>query len=347
MRALVFGGPLTLQVEDRPIPEPGPGEVRLRVRAVGICGSDLHGYTGDTGRRAPGQIMGHEIGAVVEASDEGPPAGTVATVHPVLFCGECRMCRDGETSLCERRQVIGVTPTLQGGYADYICVPARNVVPVPAASVEHAALVEPLAVALHAARRGGVAPGADVLVTGAGTIGIACLLAARRDGAGRVFVSEPLAARRALAAELGATVIDPGTDDVVELVREGTGGGVDVALDAVGISSTVNAATAATRPGGAVVLVGMGRPRIDLDLFAVVVEERRLIGTFCYSERHFLETAEWVASGTLDLERVIQRRAGFDDVIPLFHRLAVGEDDATKALLVTDMPGEAGGGAPA
>lgn len=340
MRALVFGGPLSLRVEERPKPEPGPGDVLLRVRAVGICGSDLHGYTGDTGRRAPGQIMGHEIGAVVETSGEGgPPAGAVATVHPVLFCGECAMCLRGETSLCERREVIGVTPTLQGGYADYMCVRARNVVAVPQASVEHAALVEPLAVALHAARRGGVERGATVVVMGAGTIGIACLLAAMRDGAERVVVSEPLEARRALAAELGAIVIDPASENVAARTREIAPGGVDVALDAVGISDTVNAAAAATRPGGAVVLVGMGKPRIDLDLFAVVVEERRLVGTFCYSERHFLETAEWVASGTLDLDRVIQRRAGFDEVVPLFHRLAVGEDDATKALLVTDDAG--------
>lgn len=336
MRALVFGGPLSLSVEERPLPEPVPGEVRLRIDAVGVCGSDLHGYTGDTGRRHPGQIMGHEIGATVDVGAAGGlPEGARATVHPVLFCGHCRYCVRGETNLCLTRQVIGVNPELQGAFADFMVVPAVNVIPVPDAPAEHAAMVEPLAVALHGARRGEVRPGDSVLVTGGGAIGVACLLAALREGAERVFLSEPLAARRELAESLGAIVLDPAQVDVAEAVVEATGGGADVALEAVGLTPTIEAAVRSTRRDGAVVLVGMGRPRVELDLFSVVVEERRLVGTFCYSERDFVETAEWVAGGIPALDRVIQRRAGFDDMVPLFHRLAVGEDDATKAVLVT------------
>ena len=337
MRALVFGGPLVLAVEERPTPEPGPGEVRLHIDAVGVCGSDLHGYTGDTGRRHPGQIMGHEIGATVDvAADGSPPEGARATVHPVLFCGKCRYCLRGETNLCVTRQVIGVNPELQGAFADYMVVPAINVIPVPDAPSEHAAMVEPLAVALHAARRGGVTPGDTVLVTGGGAIGIASLLAAKREGAERVFLSEPLAHRRELAESLGAIVLDPAAVDVADAMMDATDGGADVALEAVGLAPTIDAAVRSTRRDAAVVMVGMGLPRIELDLFAVVVEERRLIGTFCYSQADFIETAEWVAAGIPELDRVIQRRAGFDDMVPLFHRLALGQDDATKAVLVTD-----------
>jgi 2-desacetyl-2-hydroxyethyl bacteriochlorophyllide A dehydrogenase len=329
MRALVFERPLSLVVEERPEPRPGPGEVRLRVEAVGICGSDLHGYTGETGRRAPGMVMGHEIGAVVEET------GAVATVHPVLFCGACRYCRAGSTELCLERQVIGVTPSLQGGFADYICVPERNAVEVPGALAEHAALVEPLAVGLHAVRRGGVQPGDRVFVAGAGTIGLVCVLAALREGAADVLVSEPLEHRRALAASLGASVLDPAEVDVARAVGEATQGGVERALDAVGISATIRAALRATADDGTVVFVGMGLPAVELDLYAVVVNERRIVGTFCYSERDFLDAAAWVSSGALDLGRLIERRVGFDEVAAVFHRLAVGEDDAVKALLVT------------
>jgi 2-desacetyl-2-hydroxyethyl bacteriochlorophyllide A dehydrogenase len=329
MRALVFERPLSLVVEERPEPEPGPGEVRLRVGAVGICGSDLHGYTGETGRRTPGMVMGHEIGGVLEET------GAVATVHPVLFCGACSYCLAGSTELCVERRVIGVTPTLQGGFADAVCVPERNVVEVPGAHVEHAALVEPLAVALHAVRRGGVREGDRVFVAGAGTIGLVCLLAARREGAGEVLVSEPSAHRRSLAESFGATVLDPTELDVAEAVREATGGGAERALDAVGVSATADATLRATADDGTVVFVGMGLPRIDLDLYAIVVSERRIVGTFCYSERDFLDAAEWVASGELDLDRLIERRVGFDEVAGVFHRLAVGEDEAVKALLLT------------
>lgn len=329
MRALVFDKPRSLVIEERPDPVPGDGEVRLRVGAVGLCGSDLHGYTGENGRRVPGMIMGHEIGATLDGGDR------VVTVHPVLFCGRCRYCAAGRTEACVERRVIGVTPQLQGGFADYICVPERNVVEVPGASVEHAALVEPLAVGLHAARLAGVEPGDRVFIAGAGTIGLVCLLAARRLGAEEVFVGELSAHRREAAARFGATALDASSGTVPEQVREATGGGAERAFDAVGLSPTLADALAATADCGTVVLVGMGRPRIELDLLSVVVNQRRIVGTFCYSEQDFLDAAEWVASGTLDLDGLIERRAGFDEIAAVFHRLALGEDDAVKALLVT------------
>jgi threonine dehydrogenase-like Zn-dependent dehydrogenase len=329
MRALVFDKPRSLVVEERPDPEPAAGELRLRVRAVGVCGSDLHGYTGENGRRVPGMIMGHEIGATLDGTDD------VVAVHPVLFCGGCNPCRAGHTEACRTRQVIGVTPHLQGGFADYICVRERNVVALPGATVEEAALVEPLAVGLHAARLAGIEDGDRVYIAGAGTIGLVCLLAAKRVGAAEIFVGELSEHRREVAAALGATVLDPGAGDVAEHVREATDGGVERAFDAVGISATLATSLGAAADYGTVVLVGMGRPTIELDLLSVVVNQRRIVGTFCYSERDFLDAAEWVCSGTLGLTRLVERRAGFDEIAGVFHRLAIGEDDAVKALLLT------------
>jgi threonine dehydrogenase-like Zn-dependent dehydrogenase len=273
-------------------------------------------------------IMGHEIGAVDEAT------GVVVSVHPMLFCDACDHCRSGETGLCEHREVIGVAPHIQGGFADYISVPRRNVVPMPGVSPEHAALVEPLAVGLHAARIGQIAAGDRTVVVGGGTIGLVSLLAAKRRGADRVVVVEPSAHRRAVAETLGATTVDPTGADVVAAVAELVGDGVPCAIDAVGISASLQTALDVTARNGAVVLLGMGRPRIELDLMAVVVLQRRILGAFCYSEQDFLDAAAWVREGSLPLETLIERRVGFDEIAIVFDRLATGEDEAVKALLI-------------
>lgn len=325
MRALVFSGPSSLVVEERPVPVPAAGERRLRVRAVGICGSDLHGYTGENGRRQFGMIMGHEIAAIDEATDR------LVTVHPVLFCGDCTNCLAGRTEACAKRRVIGVTPELQGGFADWICVPEQNIVPMDGATAEYAALVEPMAVGLHAVRIGSIQPGDRVTVIGGGTIGIVCALAASDLGAEAVIV-EPSPHRRAVAAAAGLTAVEPGSGSQLPVGARSA----DVAIDAVGTTATLDAALAATRELATVVLVGMGRPRIEFDLLALVVSQRRILGTFCYSERDFLDAAAWVRTGSPPLDHLIERRPRFDGVADVFHRLALGQDDAVKALLIVD-----------
>lgn len=339
MRTLVLEDYRRLAVERRPVPRPGAGEALVAIAATGICGSDLHGYTGENGRRCPGQVMGHEtVGRVVgyggPAPAGAPAPGTPVTVNPLLACDACPACAAGDAHLCARRRVIGVDPAISSAFADFLVAPADNLVPwSAAATLEHGALVEPLAVGMHAVNRGRVRAGDVVLVIGAGPIGQAAVLAVRRLG-GTVLVSEPQAARRTLAAGLGAQPLDPASDDVVTAARDLTAGaGVPVVIDAVGSGRTVASGIDACARGGRCVLVGMGSPRIDVAAYGLSTEERSLVGAFCYSRDEFAETAAWAGAHDDLLARLVSRTAPVDEAADRFRGLAAGDDDASKIII--------------
>jgi 2-desacetyl-2-hydroxyethyl bacteriochlorophyllide A dehydrogenase len=339
MRALVYRGPGDIGVEDRPDPRPGPDEVLLRITATGICGSDLHGYTGENKRRHPGQVMGHEtvgriaaVGSTV--SDEALRPGRVATVNPVIGCGECAQCAAGNEQMCARRRVIGVNRDIQSSFAELMLAPARNVVVLPdSIPEEYGALVEPLAVGYHAAVTGTVGPDDLVLVIGGGPIGQAAALGARRLGARRVVVSEPNRARRALVGRLGFATVDPTTGGLSQEVHQSLGAPATVVLDAVGISRTLSDGLRASGLGARVVLVGMGERELSLPAFEISTFERSIIGAFTYPSREFRDTAAWVASGPAGLEHLIDDRVDLDGASDAFARLASGDLDASKILV--------------
>jgi threonine dehydrogenase-like Zn-dependent dehydrogenase len=340
VRALVFNKPWDLTVENVPDPSPGPGEVVFRVVATGICGSDIHGFTGENGRRHPGQVMGHEtVGKVEEVGDGVDPAlgltpGAVVTVNPLLACGTCPACSAGSPQSCPQRRVIGVTPEIVSAFADRLVCPAQNAVVLPAdMPVEYGALVEPLSVGYHAAVRGRCSPDDRVLVVGGGPIGQACVLAARRLGATRVAVTELDPERRSLAGSLGAVGIDPRGDSLVEEVAAVLGGPATLVIDAVGVDASVADAMRCSDFGARVVLVGMGSPRLALPAYSVSTEERTLVGSFCYSYDEFRATAEWVGSGPDVLAGLIDGHVDLDRASDAFTRLARGEWSASKVLV--------------
>jgi len=339
MRALVYRGPHDIGVEDRPDPRPGPDEVLLRITATGICGSDLHGYTGENKRRHPGQVMGHETMGTIEAvgsavrSEELEP-GQVATVNPVIGCGGCAQCVAGTEQLCPRRKVIGVDKEIASAFAELMLAPARNVVLLPGdLPEEYGALIEPLAVGYHAARNGRVDAGDAVLVIGGGPIGQACALAGRRLGAERVVVSEPSRARRELVEKLGFATIDPMSGDLPEQVGAVLGGPASAVLDAVGTGRTVGDGLRSSTLGARLVLVGMGAREFGLAAFDVSTFERSIIGSFTYPSREFRETAEWVASRPDGLQHLVDDRVGLDGAPDAFARLASGDLDASKIMV--------------
>ncbi|HYN97698.1 MAG TPA: alcohol dehydrogenase catalytic domain-containing protein [Pilimelia sp.] len=341
MRALVFRGPHDLRVQEFPDPVPGPGEVLLRVTATGICGSDLHGFTGANGRRHPGQIMGHEtVGRVVAVGADVPAAlgigvGRPATVNPVIGCAACGACTDGTEQLCAKRRVIGVDPTLPSAFAELMTVPAGNVVVLPEGlPEEYGALVEPLAVGYHAAVRGGVSAAGEVLVVGGGPIGQACALAARRLGATRIVVSEPSASRRRLLDRLGFATVDPAAGQLPERVREVLGAPAGVVLDAVGSAASVADALTASANGARIVLVGMNSPQLTLAAYDLSTHERSIVGSFCYSSAEFRATADWVAADRSGLEHLIESRVPLAGGPDAFGRLADGRLDASKVLVL-------------
>ncbi|MEV0714325.1 alcohol dehydrogenase catalytic domain-containing protein [Asanoa sp. NPDC050611] len=334
MRALVFQGPGRLHVEARPDPVPGPGEVLLDVIATGICGSDLHGYTGQNGRRFPGQVMGHETVARVRAGGALAP-GTLVTVNPVLACGDCAACRADSQQRCPRRRVIGVDPAISSAFAEQIAVPGDNVVPLADdLPPPMGALVEPLSVGYHAARRGGVTADAAVLVIGGGPIGQAAALAAERLGA-RTLVSEPDATRSALLRTLGFPVVTPAAPDLGDRVVAALGVAPTVVVDAVGNTRSLGQALELSDPGATVVLVGMDKPRVDLAAYQISTEERTIVGSFCYTAGEFRGTAEWLAAESGRLAALVDVEVDLEAAPDTFAELAAGRMNASKVLVRT------------
>ena len=331
MRALVYDGPHMFHIEERPLPEPGPGEVRLRTAYVGICGSDLHGYTGESGRRVPGMVMGHEASGWVEAVGQGVTTsviGQAVTFNPAVACdGSCGHNVDNH---CTRLRVIGVTPDYRGAFADAIVVPADRVVPLDGVSMELGAAAEPMAVALQAVRRAGVRLGDSVLIIGGGIIGQCIALAARLEGAGWITVSEGIKFRRRLAMQAGFDAVTP--EEVTELLP------VNRAFDAVGVTATASLAIRSLVKGGTACFVGLGRPEVSIPLFDVVVPERIIVGTFAYTDAVFRQTVEHLVARRLDLSPLLGNVEAFDGIAAAFEDLANGQREEVKIMLATGAP---------
>ena len=328
MRVLVYDGPHRFHVERRPRPDPGPGEVRIRMAYVGICGSDLHGYTGESGRRAPGMIMGHEASGWVEATGSGVShleIGEPVTFNPSLPCRGS--CGHGPENHCATLRVIGVTPDIQGAFADAMVTPAGRVVPLGELSLLWGAGVEPMAVALQAARRAGVGRGQSVLVVGGGMIGQSIAQTCRLEGASRVSVSDPIDDRRALAAAAGFQALRPDQVDGA--------GPFDVSFDAVGVSATAYAAIRNVPKAAVACFVGLGLPEVSIPLFDVVVGERVIVGSFCYPDAIFREAARHLAAGRLDLGPLIGSVESFEDIAAAFEDLATQARTDVKIMMST------------
>jgi L-iditol 2-dehydrogenase len=339
VRALVLTGNKRLDVRDVPAPEVGEKDVLVRVRACGICGSDVHGYDGSSGRRLPPLVMGHEAAGVVErvggeVSRFGP--GARVTFDSTVFCGTCAYCRAGRWNLCDRRTILGVACAefrREGAYAEYVSVPEHIVHPLPdEVPMEHAAMVEPLSVAVHAVARAPM-PARAAVVVGTGTIGLLVLQALRAAGAQRVLALDVDEGKLALARKLGADVtIDAKRADAVAEVRRLTEGGAEVALECVGATEPIKTAVASVRKGGSVVLVGNIAPAIELPLQQVVSGELTLLGTAA-SSGEYPRAIELLRSGAVDVRPLITATAPLEEGPRMFERLYAGEPGLMKVVL--------------
>ena len=304
MKALLLSAPGRLDFVDVPEPVAGPDDVLVRVKAAGICGSDIHGLDGSTGRRIPPLIMGHEAAGVIEAVGSSVSAwrpGDAVTFDSTIWCGECPFCLRGQVNLCDRRQVLGVSfgeYRRDGAFAELVVVPARILYAVPSGvSMVEAAFAEPLAVAAHAVSRGPAAGTGAVLVVGAGVIGLLVMAVLRATGCERIVAVDLSPARLERARAMGATDVIVATDDVGARIRELTDGrGVDVAYEAVGIGSTIALATASVVKGGTVVLIGNVSPSVELPLQWTVSREVVLVGSAA-SAGEYPRALELIATG--------------------------------------------------
>ncbi len=334
MRALVFHRPWEMAVEDRPEPEPGPSDCLLEIIATGICGSDLHGYTGENGRRHPGQVMGHEtVARVLDDRTGTHVTGGIVTVNPVIGCGHCPACAAGAAQRCPDRKVIGVRADISSAFAERMVAPTHNVVPLPAGTpADVGSLVEPLAVGHHAVQRADLTGDDTVLVVGGGPIGQAAALAARRLGGTTVVVAELDAVRSDLLTRLGFDTADPATQSTDEIMAV-LGGRASVVVDAVGTSRTLQTALDTSALGARIVLVGMAVPRVEISAYAVSTEERTILGSFSYDEAGFRETAEWASAHAAELEPLVDARVDLAEAPETFRSLANGELRASKVLV--------------
>jgi L-iditol 2-dehydrogenase len=343
MKALLLSEYRRLELTDVAVPEPQAGELLVRVAACGICGSDVHGYDGSSGRRIPPIIMGHEAAGVVARVGPGVGGfseGDRVTFDSTVYCGECANCVRGDLNLCDRREVLGVSCgdyRRAGAFAEFVAVPARIVHRLPEnLSFHEAALLEAVAVALHAVSLAMIEPDGTALVLGAGTIGLLLQQALRVAGCSRVFVADPDRTRLALSQQLGAT--ETISDNVVGRIGQLTNGtGVDLVIEAVGKTESIATSIDCVRKGGTIVLVGNITPEVKIHLQKVVSRQLRLQGS-CASAGEYPRAIELMSKGEIQVKPLITAVAPLAEGPRWFERLYSREPNLMKVVLTPGTP---------
>ncbi|GAA3676258.1 zinc-dependent alcohol dehydrogenase [Streptomyces iranensis] len=328
--AIVWEGPRRARAEERKVPGPlGPGEVRVRVTSVGVCGTDITVWSGQTARGRPGTVLGHEFGGrVIARADDVRGVGIhdLVAVDPNVSCGICAHCGRGHRARCAGRRLMGVD--LDGGFQRTVDVPVGQLVPAPGADPRALGLIEPLAVGVHAVARAGVADGDRLGVIGGGPIGMASVAEARRRGADHTVLERDETRRTAIARTGAAAVAAGGWPDH----------GLDAVIDTVGRAATVRAALDAVRDGGTVCVVGLSHDDHLPPPDQLVRREVTLTGSFCYSTADLRIAAQIVVGQGLDTVPV-DLTAGLERVPDLLDRIGGGLMGRGKALVVPRAEG--------
>ncbi|MBU3055207.1 MAG: 2,3-butanediol dehydrogenase [Pseudomonas indica] len=330
MRAAVWHGRNDIRVENVPLPgDPPPGWVQIRVHWCGICGSDLHEYlagpvfipveaphplTGIKGQC----ILGHEFcGEIARLGDgvQGFAVGERVAADACQHCGTCYYCTHGLYNLCENLAFTGLMNN--GAFAEWVNVPANLLYTLPADFPSEAgALIEPLAVGMHAVKKAGSLLGRNVVVVGAGTIGLCTIMCAKAAGAAQVIALEMSSARKAKAKEVGAShVLDPNECDVLAEIRALTGGlGADVSFECIGNKRTAKLAIDTIRKAGTCVLVGIFEEPSEFNFFELVATEKQVIGALAYNGE-FADVIAFIADGRLDIAPLVTGRIGLEQIV--------------------------------
>src|ERR1044071_3379181 len=341
MKALVLKEYNRLVFEEVPTPEPDSEEVQVSIKACGICGSDVHGMDGSTGRRRPPLIMGHEaaggINQVGTQVSHWKPGDSV-TFDSTIYCGKCEFCHRGEINLCDKRRVLGVSCDeyrQHGAFAEFVVVPQRILYELPKGlPFEHASLVEPFSIALHAIKRAGAKKNDAAVVLGAGMIGLGLAQLLSHVGCAPIIVVDVVDERLPLGQKCGAThVINSAKNQSIPSILALTRGfGADVVCEAVGVAATVDLALRCARKGGTVTLVGNVAPVIQFPLQTAVTRELNILGS-CASRGEYQECLDLLARGVLKPAHLITAVAPLAEGMRWFDRLYRKEPGLLKVIL--------------
>jgi L-iditol 2-dehydrogenase len=341
MKALLLTEVKKLQVVDLPEPSCGPEDIVVRVQACGICGSDIHGFDGSSGRRIPPLVMGHEAAGIVTEIGEnvrGLAVGDRVTFDSTVSCGSCHYCRKGSINLCENRQVLGVSCNefrRQGAFAELVTVPQNIAYPIPdSLPFEHAAMIEAVSIAVHATNRTPRSIGGSVVVVGAGMIGLLCIQTLKIAGFSKIIAVDLEDEKLQLAKTLGAThTVNARTEDPVNAVLNWTNQrGADAAMEVVGANKPVSTCFQVVRRGGSVTLVGNLTPSVELPLQTVVTRELSIYGS-CASNGEIPQCIELLASGAIQVAPLITATTDLENTPNWFDRLYAGEKGAMKVIV--------------
>jgi L-iditol 2-dehydrogenase len=341
MNALILEDYNHLVYKNFPEPVLTAEDVLVRIRACGICGSDVHGFDGSTGRRIPPLIMGHEASGVIAevgSNVEKFKPGDRVTFDSTIYCGTCFYCRRGEINLCDHRRVLGVSCDeyrQHGAFAEYAAVPQHIIYPLPAGiSFEQSAMVEPCSVAFHAVQVTPLSINATAVVVGAGIIGLLVIQTLRAAGCGQIIAVDLDPEKLELARQLGADIgLNPAEEDAVSMIKKMTGNrGADMAFDAVGLNASLSTALNSIRKGGDLTLIGNLSSEVKLALQAVVTGEVTLHGS-CASRGEYPACLDMIARGTINVDALISTVAPLAEGARWFERLYQKEKGLLKVML--------------
>jgi L-iditol 2-dehydrogenase len=338
MKALVYNGPWDMSLAEFPRPEPAEGEALLKVESVGICGSDVHGFTGESGRRKPGMVMGHEIaGSVVEVNggNSDLQVGDRVTVYNNVSCGVCTHCRDENEQRCEKRKIVGVNAGTWGAMAEFLAYPTAGLFKLDSHVVSGAALLaEPLAVGLHALQN--MSPEGDdtIAIVGSGTIGMGLAMVLKAKGFQSFFALDLNPDKLKKIEKFGAKPIDASSCNTAEELRKQNGGRpADGAFEAVGKAETVRDAYNLLGPGGKLVIIGNLEKEFSLPMQGVTDQETSIRGSYGFTKNDFAEAVRLINEDSVPVNELISGYCTLDETPETMTRLARGEISATKIII--------------
>ncbi len=335
MKTIIIPEPGKVEIIDTPMPAPKPGEALLKVLCGGICGSDLGTYRGTFAYASYPRIPGHEFSAeIVDVNGDAPnlKKGMVVTANPYFNCGKCYSCERGLVNCCEHNETLGAQR--DGAFSEYVCIPVERIYDGKGLSPDVLAAIEPFCISYHGAvTRGKVKAGDKVLVIGSGTIGVLAAIAAKSQGA-EVYISDVAEKKMNYAVEtfgLNGGIFNDGTENFIKKCFETTNGhGFDVAIEAVGLPQTFQAAIDAAAFGANVVLIGVGKKNLDFNFTLLQKKELNVFGSRNALKQDFLNLIDLVSAGKVDLKKVITNTYAFNDAPKAFADFAAHGADMLK-----------------